>query len=92
VRGWQVDIPPHVAEIVRRLPPEVKRAVREALRGLAEDPRLGEALQGELVGLSKYRVRRYRIVYAVDGRRRRIQVHAIGHRRTVYDEVVDARR
>lgn len=89
MRRWQIEIPPHVAEIVRHLPPEVKAAVKEALRGLANDPQLGEPLQGELAGFLKYRVRRYRVVYAIDSKRRRIQIYAIGHRRTIYDVIAD---
>jgi mRNA interferase RelE/StbE len=64
------DIPPHVAEIIRRLPPDLKRSVRNALRTLSEKPESGEPLRRELAGLWKYRVRRFRIVYAIDRRRR----------------------
>lgn len=82
---YRPDIPPHVAEVIRRLPPEVKRAVKNALRALCNDPLLGGALQRELEGLRKYRVRRYRIVYAIDRTAGHIRVVAVGHRRTVYE-------
>jgi hypothetical protein len=35
-------IPPHVAEVIRHLPPEVKRGVKGAIRALARDPNLGD--------------------------------------------------
>ena len=81
----QLDIPPHVAERIRSLPPEVKQGVKEALRHLARDPAAGQPLRRELEGYWKYRVRRYRVVYQV--KRRVVRVIAVGHRRTIYEEV-----
>jgi mRNA interferase RelE/StbE len=45
-----------------------------------------------LNGLRKYRVRRFRIVYAVDRKERAIRVMAIGHRRYVYEELTEQLR
>lgn len=89
---FRPDIPPHVAEIVRRLPPDVKRNVKQALRALCENPDAGEPLRRELKGLRRYRVRRFRIVYAIDRTRRILQVFAVGHRREVYEEMVEVLR
>ena len=91
MRRLPPEIPPHVAAVVRQLPPDLKRGVRAALRALSEDPGLGEPLRGELEGLWKYRVRRFRIVYAVDRRRGRLRIMAIGHRRAVYEELAGSR-
>ena len=85
--AWRIDLPPHVAEVVRHLPPEVKQAVKAALRAIAIEPATGEPLRGELEGLWKFRVRRYRLVYAVDRRQRVIRIFAVGHRRGIYEEV-----
>jgi mRNA interferase RelE/StbE len=90
--GYQPDIPPHVAEVIRHLSPEVKRAVKSAIRALAGNPALGEPLQRELRGLWKYRVKRFRIVYAVDRPRRILRVVAVGHRRAVYEDIADRAR
>jgi len=49
----------------------------------------GEPLQRELEGLVKYRVKRYRIVYALDRKRKIIRILAVGHRRAVYEELAD---
>jgi mRNA interferase RelE/StbE len=76
-----------VAEVVRHLPPEVKRGVKAALRAVATDPPTGSPLRGELEGLWKFRVRRYRLVYAVDRRQRVVRIFAVGHRRGIYEEV-----
>ena len=76
-----------MAEVIRHLPPEIKHGVKSALRALSIDPDLGSPLSGELEGLWTYRVRRFRIVYALDRERRKLDVWAVGHRRSIYDEV-----
>ena len=86
---FRPDIPEHVAEIVRHLPPDLKRSVKAATRSLATDPHAGEPLIKELEGLWKYRIRRFRIVYGIDTRRRALRIGAIGHRRRIYEEVTD---
>ena len=91
VPGWRVDVPPHVAQVIRHLPPEVKRGVKAALRALAADPSIGELLRRDLEGLWKFRVRRYRLVYEVDRPARVLRIFAVGHRRDIYEEIV-ARR
>ena len=90
--GYRPDIPPHVADVIRNLPPEVKRGVKAAIRALSHEPDAGEPLQRKLEGLWKYRVRRFRIVYAVDRRRRVLRIIAVGHRRMVYEELADLAR
>lgn len=87
--GYRPDIPPHVAEVIRSLPPEVKRGVKATIRALSDDPGAGAPLQRELDGLWKYRVRRFRVVYAVDRQRRVLRIVAVGHRRAVYEELAD---
>lgn len=78
-------MPPHVAEVIRALPPEIKRSVKEAVRLLANQPEAGEPLRRDLSGYSRYRVRRYRIVYQCQGRV--LRVIAVGHRRSIYEDV-----
>jgi mRNA interferase RelE/StbE len=87
---FRIDIPPHVAGVVRDLPPEVKRGVKEALRLLATDPEAGDALHRELTGYWRYRVRRYRVVY--QRQRRVVRIIAVGHRRTIYEAVGEQRK
>jgi mRNA interferase RelE/StbE len=78
--------------VIRHLPPEVKRAVKAAIRALAQDPAGGEPLHGELRGRFKYRVRRYRIVYAVDRDHRIVRILSVGHRRSIYEELAQQPR
>lgn len=82
---YRPEIPPHVAEVIRTLPPDVKRGVKAAIRALSAEPAAGEPLQGELAGLMKYRVRRYRIVYEIVRPDRVLRILAVGHRRSVYE-------
>jgi len=82
-----LDIPPHVADAHRHLPPDIKRPVKAALRAIGADPSIGAPLQRER--LWRFRVRRFRIVYAVDRSRRTVRVMAVAHRRYVYDDLVE---
>ena len=41
----------------------------------------------ELDGLWKYRVRRFRIVYAIDRKARAIRLIAVGHRHSIYEDL-----
>ena len=84
---FRPDIPPHVAEVIRSLHPDLKRSIKAAVRGIATYPECGEPLLRELYGLRKYRVRRFRIVYAIDRKKRVIRLMAVGHRRHVYEEL-----
>ncbi len=89
---FRPDIPPHVAEVIRSLHPDLKQSIKFAIRAIAADPECGEPLRRELDGLWKYRVRRFRIVYAVDQRMRAIRLMAVGHRRHVYEELTERLR
>jgi mRNA interferase RelE/StbE len=87
VKPFRPDIPPHVAEVIRSLHPDLKRSVKSAIRAIASDPECGEPLLRELDGLWKFRVRRFRIVYAIDRKVRTICLMAVGHRQSVYEEL-----
>jgi mRNA interferase RelE/StbE len=89
---YRPDLPPHVAEIVRHLPPDLKRSIKQALRSLSADPFTGAPLMQELSGLWKYKVRRFRIIYELDRKARVIRIFAIGHRREVYEQTADQLR
>ena len=66
--------------------------MKSAIRAIAANPECGEPLQRELDGLRTYRVRRVRIVYAVEQKRRVIRLMAVGRRRYVYEELTDRLR
>lgn len=89
---FRPDIPPHVAEVIRFLHPDLKRSIKSAVRAIASDPECGEPLRRELEGLRKFRVRRFRIVYAIDHKARTIRLMAVGHRQSIYEELSDRLR
>lgn len=62
---FRPDIPPQVAEVICALHPDLKRSVKAAIRAIAANPECGTPLLRELDGLWKFRVRRFRIVYAI---------------------------
>ena len=86
---FRPDIPAHVSEAIRYLSPDLKRSIKAAVRALCVNPNEGAPLVKELEELWKYRVRRFRIVYAIDRRRKVIRVMAVGHRRSVYEQVTE---
>lgn len=65
---------------------DLKHSIKSAVCGIATDSECGGPLLRQLDGLWKYRVRRFRIVYAIDHKRRVIRLVAVGHRRHVYEE------
>jgi mRNA interferase RelE/StbE len=79
------DIPPEVVAVLRTLPPDLKRAMKSAIRLLCRHPDAGDPLRRELEGLWRYRVRRYRIVYGLERSARVLRVFAVGHRTSVYE-------
>jgi mRNA-degrading endonuclease RelE of RelBE toxin-antitoxin system len=92
VAVYRPDIPPHIAEIVRHLPPELKGGIKQALRTLSADPFAGAPVIGELSGLWRIKVKKFRIVYEPDRKARVLRIFAIGHRREVYEEIADRLR
>ena len=92
MQDYRAEIRSPAADAIRHLPPGVKRAVREAIAKLSQDPAAGEPLHGELQGRFRFRVRRYRIVYRIDRKRRVIHIIAVGHRRSVYEELAELQR
>jgi mRNA interferase RelE/StbE len=87
VNPFRLDIPPHVAEVIRPLHPDLKRSIKAAVRNIATNPECGEPLMRELDGLWKYRVRRFRIVYEIDRKARVILLIAVGHRQSIYENL-----
>ncbi len=90
MRPLGLEVPPHVAEILRALPPGLKQAVKQALLAIRADPNIGTALQRDLAGYQRYRVRRFRVVYQFDRARKVVRVVAVGHRRSIYEELAES--
>lgn len=76
---------PGAARDIRELPAAVAERARRGLERLAENPRLGKPLQGELRPFWSYRVGDYRVVYEIRDRELIVLVVMLGHRREVYE-------
>ncbi|WP_455378296.1 type II toxin-antitoxin system RelE family toxin [Petrachloros mirabilis] len=87
MKPFRPDIPPHVANVIRSLHPDLKRAIKASIRAIAAEPDCGEPILRELKDLWKYRVRRFRIVYGIERKSRTIRLMAVGHRRSIYEEL-----
>ena len=53
--GFRPDIPPHVADVIRSLHPDLKRSIKSAVRAIAANPECGDPLRRELEGLQTLR-------------------------------------
>ena len=82
---YQVKITSFANETAKKLNPEIKKALKAALKELSKNPYLGKELQEELSGFWSYRVLRYRIIFKADTQKKIIIVWGIGHRRDVYE-------
>lgn len=73
-----------VAKDLRGIPKVDVRRIMVRIRGLADEPRPGEATR--LSGAQKYRLRqgRYRILYTIEDDRLIMHVVKVAHRRDVY--------
>jgi len=80
-------IPPHVTDVIHSLHPDLKRAIKSAVRTISADPECGEPLLRELGELWKYRVRRFRILYSIDRKARMIRIMAVAHRQSIHEEL-----
>lgn len=82
---YQIRYTPTAAESIRHLHPSVKRALREAILGLAAEPFSGHPLAFELIGFRSLRVSRYRVIYRVQEADSVIEVHWVGKRSDIYE-------
>lgn len=65
--------------------PAIRKLLKAALKDLKKNPGLGKNLVEELTGYQSYPVKRYRIIYKTIEKNKTVQVHYMGHRRSVYE-------
>ncbi len=83
---------PGAEKDIQALPASVIERVRRGLERLAENPRLGKPLHGELVPFCSYRVGDYRAVYEIRDEELIVLVVMLGHRREIYERARRKRR
>ena len=72
-------------DLIRRLPPDLKKKIRQGLEEIVKNPRSGKLLCEELAGLRSYKIGQIRIIYRTTAAR--IELVAIGPRKTIYEKV-----
>ena len=80
-----LKVPEPVRDLIRRLHPQMKRKVRDALNDILRDPNCGKPLERELNGYRSLRIGRYRIVYRPD--ESGSEIVAVGPRKTIYEDM-----
>ncbi|MDR4473643.1 MAG: type II toxin-antitoxin system RelE/ParE family toxin [Nitrospira sp.] len=78
-----------MAEIIRSYHPALKQFIKAAIPTIAADPACSKPLRREPEGLRKYRVRRFRIIDAVNHKAGAVRCIAVGHRRSLSEELTD---
>ena len=71
-----------------RLNPETRKNIRTGLKELNENPYLGKPLQNELALFRSLKLKRFRVVYRIDDVNTRVVVYAIGHRKDIYEVIL----
>ena len=74
------------ARILSKLHPENKKLIKQALVEIGENPFAGSDLQEELYGFKSFKLKRFRILYAINEDDNIIQIFHIGHRKDVYEQ------
>jgi len=90
--AYQLLYLPGAEKDIQALPGSVIKRVRRGLERLAENPRLGKPLHGELVPFWSYRVTDYRVVYEIRDDELTVLVVMVGHRREIYEQARRKRR
>ncbi len=85
-KNFILEVPDDVAAALRKLHPIIKSHIRSGLRNVLQNPYAGKILKDELAGLRSFRVKRYRIIYRIDSKKRQIAIVAIGPRKVIYEE------
>lgn len=68
----------------KRLPVIEQKKILKKLKVLETDLTAGKKLSGELAGIRSLRVWPYRILYEINEKRHRVEVHKIAHRQGAY--------
>jgi len=89
MRDIRIKFTPEAARLLSKLHPEGKRLIKAGLDELRQNHYLGHDLQQELSGFKSYKIKRYRVLYAVDEEEGVIQVYYVGHRKDVYEQFRD---
>ncbi|MBL7160442.1 MAG: type II toxin-antitoxin system RelE/ParE family toxin [Candidatus Aenigmarchaeota archaeon] len=66
---------------------DIKDRIKSHIIHIEEDPYTGKHLHGNLKGLYSFRVGKYRVIYSIEERPKRIVLYFVGHRKGIYDKL-----
>jgi len=84
--SYKIRISNDLAELLRSLHPGLRKKIKSSLQAIISDPSCGKTLRDELKGYRSFRVGRFRIIYRLSGKKREIDIVAIGPRKYIYEE------
>ena len=70
---------------IRKLHPRTRPAVKSGIKKLHENPYSGKLLEKELSGYRSIRMRRFRVIYKIDEKKHKVEIHYVGHRKDIYE-------
>ena len=81
---YSIQIKKSALKGLQKLPQSERPRLIAAIDQLAEQPHIGKLLKGDLSGLRRLRVGKYRIIYEVDDGKVLILVLRVAHRKIIY--------
>ena len=69
----------------KRLPKPAQAKIKKKISLLINNPYIGKKLSGEFTGIYSLRAWPYRILYGVNEREKRVDIHKIKHRQRAYN-------
>lgn len=81
---YRIDFDKKVLKFFKRLDKFEQERIGKKLDVLKENPRLGNPLMGNLSGLWKLRIGKYRVIYKIVENKLLIFILDIGHRKNIY--------
>ena len=68
----------------KKLSSRLKKRIRQNIEQILVNPHIGIPLIGNLIGLHKKRVGKYRIIYEINDKSKIVIFHDVGPRKSIY--------
>lgn len=84
---YRIKIAKRAKRDIKKFDPDVQKQIREAIDGLALNPRLqsSKLMKGRYKGYRRERMGDYRVIYEVRDKKLIVLVIRVGHRRDIYE-------
>ena len=82
---YQINFDKNAKDFLKKLKKNEQEEIIKRIEKLREDPQLGKRLAGNLFGLWKLRIDKYRVLYRIINDKLIIIILDIGHRKNIYD-------